>query len=87
MFPIAYDSKWKFMKASQQIKSNKNPSKLALSMIAPPPTNNKSKKKTEKKASKEDFQVKLSELRKFRLSHFFYWVFIYLLINKYTKYK
>ena len=58
MFPIAYDSKWKFMKASQQIKSNKNPSKLAPSMIAPPPslTNNKSKKKkkTEKKASTED---------------------------------
>ena len=57
MFSIAYDSKWKFMKASQQIKSNKNPSKLALSTIAPPSLNNNSKKKTnkQKKASKKDF--------------------------------
>ena len=42
------------MKASQQIKSNKNPSKLALSTIAPPSLNNNSKKKN--KQTKESIK-------------------------------
>jgi len=41
------------MKARQQIKSNKNPSKLALSMIAPP---QKQKRKEKRKHQKRTFK-------------------------------